>query len=375
VTGASVSPPGGPGVPPLRITDVPLEDLLPYLSGRQSSGTLTVTTRHYRKKVFLADGRLAGVASDNPRDLLGHVLVGWNLISEEQLSEAMQIHERLGAPLGRILETAGAIDDESLQRALQAQAEEALLELFLMPEEDKRWLENVLPSDRPLSLRLPLVDLVLEGRRRRERFSALKELLGGLDVVPRRTLAEPPADLSGRDLHILTEVDGEKDLEAIALGCHVVTFLVAEFVGRGVRDGYLEIVRAERGAVPVTSASLIAKGNEALREHDLARVWQILDDLRPLAADEATWLEVGRLQQRLAEASAQRRVAGTAIPVLCADVPVASGLLPSEAFVLSRVNDRWSLRDIQRITPVDELEFGTIVDSLLRRGLIVLREP
>lgn len=359
----------------MRVADLRLDELLGHLAGRHATGTLTVTTRRFRKKIFLFDGDLAGVASDNPRDLLGHVLVGWNLITEEQLAEGMRIHERLGTPLGRVLERTGAVDPESLERALRVQAEEALLELFLAPVEDQRWLENVLPTGRPLALHLPLAGLLEEALRRRVRLTQIRELLGELDVVPARTEAPVPPGLSGRDLHVLAEIDGERDLEAIALACHVVTFLAAELVERGVRQGYLTVARRDRAVEPPVIAPLVAEADAALAANDIARVWQVLEELRPLADEAAARLEVGRIERRLAEALAQRRIAGTAIPVVRGAALTASGLRPAEAFVLSRVNDRWSLREIQRIAPVGELEFGVITEVLLSRGLIELRHP
>ncbi|MBI4916353.1 MAG: hypothetical protein HY825_10940 [Acidobacteria bacterium] len=70
------------------------------------------------------------------------------------------------------------------------------------------------------------------------------------------------------------------------------------------------------------------------------------------------------------------RTSGHLVPRLSrTGLDTALVLRPGEAFVLSRVNDRWSLDEIARITPVSNLEFGVIVDTLQRSGLVELRAP
>ncbi len=357
--------------------DLPLEDLLPHLAERRATGTLNVETRRSRKKVYLLDGLLAGLSSSNPPELIGHFLVGWGLISEEQLSEATQLQEKLGSPLGRILVRLGALDDDSLDRALQAQAEEALLELFLVPIVEQRFLENVVPADHPLSLRLPVPELVLEGLRRRQRAAELLRVLGGFDAVPRRTEATHPDDLSGRELHILAEIDGSRDLEAVGLASHIDTFHVAELAARGVSDGFLAVSRARSSDALLAPDELLNRAEEALAESDLRACWSMIERLRTVDTDNATRRRITVLERGVAEALAQRRIAGNLVPRILGLEPrkASESLSPAEAFVLSRINDRWSLREIQRITPVGELSFGVIVDTLVRSRLIELRHP
>jgi Domain of unknown function (DUF4388) len=359
------------------LADLPLEELLQYLAEKRASGTLAVVAAQATKRAFLLDGELAGVASNNPRELLGHFLVGWGLISEEQLREAMHIQESLGTPLGRIIERMGAVDPASLAEALQAQAEETLLDLFLAPVVEKRFLENVLPADRPLVLRLPVPPLVLEGLRRRRQMAELSAALGDLDVVLRRTDAAPPDGLSARDHHILAEIDGERDLEAVALICHLVPFHVAEFVARGVREGFVAVESARREDAAPASGTPLARAEAALERRELRECWDELQAARAAANDAGARAAAEALENRLGETLAARRIAGHLIPWLVGPAPDISrhALRPDEAFVLSRVNHRWNLREVQRVTPVPELLFGVIVDTLLNLKAIELRHP
>lgn len=357
--------------------ELPLDDLLSHLATRRATGTLSVSTPRFGKKLYLLDGQLGGVSSNDPRELLGHFLVGWGLIDAEQLGEAMRIQERLSTPLGRIVERMGLVDAESLERALVAQAEEVLLDLFLTPILEQRFLENVVPAGRPLVLKLSLPALVLEGQRRRQRADELQRVLGGLDAVPRRVRPTTPAGLSGRELHILAEIDAQRDLNAIALACHVVPFHVAEFVARGVVEGMLALSRPATAAAATTVDDHAETAHRALAAGDLRRCWEALEQLRRHGDSEGARVHAERIERHLADAIAQTRITGQLVP-LPAPAPSAgamAALKPAEAFVLSRINRSWTLREIQRMTPLEELHFGVIVYTLLREGVIELQRP
>ncbi|MEW6337918.1 MAG: DUF4388 domain-containing protein [Acidobacteriota bacterium] len=356
----------------LTLTDLPLENLLRHLAGRRATGTLTAVTARFRKKLFLIDGTLAGVASDNPREMLGHFLVGWGYITETQLSEAMQLHERIGSPLGRVLESIGAIDSVRLESALRAQAEEALYGLFLAHIESQRILENVLPSLRPLTLRLELVPLVDEGLRRRARLREILDEVGDWRAVPGPGPGPVPTDLSQREARIVAEIDGARDIDSLALACHLVPFVVAELVARGVREGFVTVRGNHTPQAPTGDLAPVAVA--ALDAGDLRRAWDAIGLLKASAWAADHGADIARLERRMAESLASRRISPELIPFL-RSVKLPGLLLPGEAFVLSRVNDRWSLKEIGRVAPFPEFEFAVIVDSLLRQGLIELRPP
>ena len=361
---------------PLTLADLPLEELLPSLADRAATGTLSVTTARHRKKLYLVDGRLAGVGSDNPRDLLGHFLVGWGLIGVEQLSDAMRVHDELGTPVGHVLERMGAVAPDELKQALRAQAEEALLDLFLQPIRDIRFLEHTLPADRPLSLRLALPELVVEGLRRRQRHDEIRRTLGGFDVIPSTVGAPPLSSLSSRDRLILAKLDGTRDADAVALLCHVAPFQVVELIERGVREGFIAVARTSADVVAPGPWALAQQADAALAAGDLRAAWEALEALRNTEGGADTASEIGRIERLIDERLVGIRTSGHLVPRLSrTGLDAAPVLRPGEAFVLSRVNDRWSLDEIARITPVSNMEFGVIVDALLRSGLVDLRDP
>jgi len=364
---------------PASVNDLPLDQLLTHLGERRATGTLTVGVPHARKKLYLLDGLLAGVNSTNPRELLGHFLVGWGLVSEEQVAEGMRLQEQLGTPLGRILERMGAIDSESLGQALVAQCEEAVLDLFIAPRmENLRFAENIVPLDRPLELRRPLVPLVLEGLRRRDTERGLRDLLGGQPVILERRQDDAPDSLSPRDQLILAAVDGQRTLEEVAFLCHLPPFFVAELAARGVREKFLRVRPADEPVVETSVETVVQQAHTALAEGDLLAAWRAVQLLRgPLSGyhpPPETTAIVSAITERV-----KHLQAGAAMIPHIADPSAAPTLLPGGstemAFVCSRINGAFSLRQIQRITPLEELHFWLLVEILMRTGTIDLQPP
>jgi hypothetical protein len=362
---------------PLTLAGLELGRLLDVLGRAGAVGTVHVTAADRVKRLYLIDGRLAGVASSDERERLGQLLLLRGLVTEQRLEEALALQQRLRAPLGQILLRAGAIEESMLDWALQAQAEEAVLDLFRREVTAQRFLANVLPTDRPLTLRLELPRLVAEGSRRRERFAELAELLGGFDVTPRHTGKPPPDGLSGPELHVLGEIDGARDLETLARAARVWPYQAAEVVARGVEAGYLAIAHTTVEPAVPTASRLVDAALAALKLNDIRRAWDAFVQLRGMEPTAETRGQLERVERSLKQTLAQRDLADTQVPRLTGDALSAGtgDLRPVEAFLLSRINDRWSLKELRRTVGVDELEFRVAVEQLLRHRLIELREP
>lgn len=357
---------------PATLADLPLDQLLAHLGERKATGTLSVDVPHARKKLFLLDGLLAGVTSSNPRELLGHFLVGWGLVREEQVAEAMRLQEQLGTPLGRILERMGAIDSDSLAQALIAQCEEAVLDLFLAPPaENQHFAENIVPIDRPLVLRRPLPPLVLEGLRRGDRHREIRAVITSDEVILERLEAPLPDTLSMRDRLILAAIDGQNSLEALALACHLVPFHVRELAYRGLREGFVAVRAAGTPPPEASVAAAVQRGHSALARGDLLEAWRAARTLRSAARSEAGALVRG-IEEKLGSLRRMRQYVPR-VPDPPPSLPVGAGA--EGAFVVSRVNGRWTLKEIQRITPLEELHYWVIVDALAKAGILEIEPP
>jgi hypothetical protein len=360
-----------------RAALVPIEEVLLALADTHWTGTVLSRCPRFRRRLFLKGGELVGVASENPLEWLGHFLVGRGLLSPEQLHEALAGQERDAVPLGVVVQRSGIVGQQALEEALAAQASEVVCALFQEPQADVEVSQDHLPAHHPLGLRLPLPPLVLEGIRRRIRLREIEVCLGGLDVVPRRLSPFEPAALSATERRLLAAVDGQRDLEDIGLACHLAVFRVAEFVVRGVEAGFLAVRPRLVGGDHLSDHERLSMADSALAAGQLKEAW---DTLRPLTArptDRETFERVEGLRDRIAQALAEQGVTAERIPhpLPMPTGPADTPLAPEMAYVLSRVNGTWNLRQIQQIVPLEELHFGVIVATLAKLGLIELLEP
>lgn len=110
-----------------------IDDLFFLIGLKRWTGQLVVTNSDaQRMDVFFKNGSLFHLQNPNSQDVkrLGTMLTHSDLITEEQLQDALSRNERTGQPLGYILVNAGYLTREKLQGPLRLQVEENLQQLF-----------------------------------------------------------------------------------------------------------------------------------------------------------------------------------------------------------------------------------------------------
>ena len=107
-----------------------LPDVTIWLANRARTGRLVVTRGAVNKTAFIVDGAVLQSASDDPRERLGQHLVNFGYVTERQLEAAFQAQRETGVPLGRVLVSAGVLDDDKLHKVLNYKTRECLLDAF-----------------------------------------------------------------------------------------------------------------------------------------------------------------------------------------------------------------------------------------------------
>ncbi len=355
---------------------LPLEEALLARADAAWRGTVEVSAPRVRRRLFVDGGLLVGVASDNPVEWLGHFLVGSALIGEEQLRAALVDQEAEAAPLGVVLQRLGAVDQARLEEALAAQAREVVCAAFEARPVEVHLHDDLLPADHPLGLRLAVPPLVLDGIRRRIRCREIESCLGGFDVVPARTSALEPPALAPWERQVLAAVDGERGIEAIALACHLAPFRVAEFVLRGVEAGFLSVRPAAETLAEMADEEALARAEAQIEAGALKEAWDVLRPLTARPTSRETFARVEELVERIRRTVTLKGLFQPLVPRVAAgaDAVARHSLEPTMAYVLSRINGAWTLRQIEKTVPLEPLHFAVIIDALLQRGLLTLEE-
>ncbi|MEP0772787.1 MAG: DUF4388 domain-containing protein [Acidobacteriota bacterium] len=366
-----------------NLRTMPFADLMQWLAMSHKTGTLVVRGRQFTKRIFFSQGAVCAVASDNPRERLGYFLVGWNYLDEGQLRVLLEEQGQQQRALGELAVQHGLVPPEELQRLLRVRAEEVIFDLMLWEEGDFRFLDDNLPTRLFRELTLSVDHFLLEGARRLDEARRMAAIIPSSQHIPRLARTIKRSALQPAQLALLDKIDGVRSIEQIALECRLPEIEILRFVFKGVQQGAFAILPPSGEPLPIPG--VVEDGwSETLREAetslslgDLVQAYELLSRVRrnypkvPEALEKALELEV-RIRSLIENTAASRDV----ILELAVDLNQATHLRfsPEEAFVLSRVNGRYTLPQVLALFPGEKLLGRLIVYSLLQQGILKFRE-
>jgi Domain of unknown function (DUF4388) len=358
-----------------------LVDVLTWISERRKTGTLHVQRRSTRKRVIFREGAVYSSWSNDPREALGQFLIKDGLISEEDLFKALLRQEQQRKLLGAILVAEGTLTPQQLKRALRANAEDSVYDLFLWPDGRFEFQDEGFPRDLLINLELDTQQVIGEGNRRMTEWLRISERFPSSAVTfeARQPLSQIDAlEPSARQMARLAA--SGKSLAEISLETRRSEYETGVALHRLCDDGLLEVLQAsdEATATDVVGAieELVRLGEQRFSERRYEAAVEAfeqvltLDGLNQQAKKGLIAVAEAYKRERLI-----RRVPLEQIPV----VRVGSMALANEkfdaheGFVLSRINGQWNVRSILKLCPMPEEEALVIFVRLLERKVIELR--
>jgi tetratricopeptide (TPR) repeat protein len=363
----------------LRTMDLP--EVLQWIAGGKKTGTLQIDRGPVQKRIAFVDGIIDTSWSNDPRESLGQFLVRDALVTEEQLFKALLRQEKEGRLIGVILVGDGAVAEADLRRALQLKVGETIYDLFLWPEGQFEFKHGELPKPPGISVDLPVMGVIMEGMRRVDEWSRIREVFPTAGTSF-KTPNGMPAEVTDReDRKLLELAQTGRTLAAIALETRRSEFDTASRAFELHQRGLLAVARIQ-DTLPVGDASSLIR---ELLSMGAARYEQKRYD-KALEAYEQV-LAVDRLNQdakkgliSVVEArTRERAVRGVhldQVPVLLLDFKqlTMQDLDAQEGFVVSRVNGQWDVQSILKLCPMREEDALMIFARLLERGVIELRK-
>jgi hypothetical protein len=369
-----------------------LAELLQWLEQGSKTGTLLVDDHRVQKRIFFQGGRIISSASTDPKEYLGHFLVSHGFIDEHQLAEAVKRQERDRSMLGKILVDMEALTHEQLDYMLRMKAEEAIYSLFGWKEADFRFLDNELPPYEMVPISLDVTGLVLEAMRRQDEWQRIQVAIPSMQCVAVRVvddLAEDPK-LDEGHRHILQALDDHRTIEEISLETHASEYYVCEAIYPQITKKRVKIVKPRGGAAAAAKASsesaidldhvsgsvLLERGMKHLRAGEHEAALRYLQAARSLDPDNPMVRKTADDGERTIRDQLKREgIVPEAIPVLV--VPVHElgrvRVSPKAGFLLSRIDGRYDIAAILKISPMQPLEALLVVRELLGAGVVQLR--
>ena len=356
-----------------------LPDVLQWIASGRKTGTLHVERRSVQKRIIVREGNILSSWSNDPRESLGQFLIRLRLVTEGQLFRALLTEEETGRLLGSILVGDGVLSEEDLKRALKAKAEETVYDLFLWPAGQFEFREGEFPDNILITFESLVTPVILEGIRRVDEWQRIRAVFPGMETTFKVTGPGPPAaePVEGQ---VLALAAAGKSLAEMSLELRRSDFETASLAFDLHTRGLLAVGEARASEAP---ASDPVGAIQTL----LGLAYQRLQEKRYDAALKAyeEVLAVDRLNQHakkglLATMEARqgekqvRAIPRDKVPSLAVDFATLTqqNLDPHEGFVLSRVNGQWDVQSILKLCPMGEEEALHIFARLLERKLVRL---
>ncbi len=352
-----------------------LEDIFQWLAVGKKTGVLELKGPLHTKRVAFHEGRITSIWSSDPREYLGQYLLAFNRITEEQLREALATQEDEQQLLGRILINRQLVTEAEIRRIVQLKVEESIFDTFLWSVGSFEFHDGAGSHQKSMLLSLDVTGIVLEGARRLDDWKRIRKVIKGGDAVL-TAISEAIAErlpLAPEDADILARLDGMKRVDQLVLDMRMPEYKINKLL----------FDLHEKGLVRITSAggnlgenpSLQLQRARALVEKQ--KLQEAQEELRRILTEQPRHLDANKMMAVVQDMLEEKKLDQELIPELAVslDELMTTNLGPNEAFLASRVNGLWSIKDILSIAPFEPAECLGIFSKLLKRGILRATKP
>jgi tetratricopeptide (TPR) repeat protein len=279
-----------------------LADVFQNLAMNQQTGSLRVSAPDGRERHLCFDGGQVKSLSRGVQKplLLGEILIGRGVTTEQQLSTALDRQKQTGAPLGACVVELGVLAQAQVDELVAHQIEEEVYELFAWEKATYEFKEGApepgLFTDRTGSLSLPISQLIMEAARRVDEWERLRQQVPSLREVyvvegsAHQAIETGQLELEPVERRLLSLLNGQRDVEDLVEDSFLFRFEVIQALAGFLQSSLI------RPAGPAELAEAAEKLKEA---GQLARRAKILERLLTLGGDRP------EVRRELAEALIQ----------------------------------------------------------------------
>jgi thymidylate kinase len=202
-----------------NIKDIGFPKLLVYLNRNRKTGTLTVKTPSFTKKIYLHKGDAVFASSNDEDDRLGETLMKMGKITLEQFDRSVELLQKTGKRQGDILVELGYLTPQDIIWGVKYQVKDIIYSLFQLRDAEYEFIEKGIPSNGLIILKMSMGNLIYEGVKRINNLNRIRNELPDIDAV--LTLSSDPVSLfqdvvfSSLDKKMLFMVDGKKTLKEL----------------------------------------------------------------------------------------------------------------------------------------------------------------
>lgn len=355
---------------------MPVEDVLDWIDRRFACGTLTVERGAATRSFHFDSGYVTRTDSNHPAEQLGHQLRVRGLVTADQLAEAFRVQADTGVRLGKILLMVGAVDAATLDRTLHALIREAVADTLAWPDGVFAFEPDVgsrAASEYAVSVNLR--DAIEAGRERAPRWRAIETALGDdegarLWLVRRDAVGDAAADL-------VAAVDEGKTIGDIVRARPHFRFDTLDALARLVESGAAAIDR-RRPSRPAALASAAdvaraARGRAAGGDR-VGALELVMAALAESPDDEDLNALRAEIERSVFAELSRSLLSSFRVPKLLKTKEELSAIdmTQAEKDMADRIDGRWDLLSLMRISPLRDVDALLAIKRLADRGIISL---
>ncbi len=357
-----------------KINLMAIADVLQWIHHGHKTGALHLTGERFKKQIFFKDGQIVATSSTNPREYLGQFLISYGKITEEGLKSLLETQEKNDLMLGTILVDEGILTLSEIRMFLEIKAQESLFDIFLWESGEFEFKEGQELEKKFIDINLDVTSIILEGVRRVDEWARIRTVIPNGNYIPVanaiRVINALP--LSSNLTKLLRALDGKKSINDITMEFRTSRFIVFKNLFECHENGLIRL-----------------KKPKEIKQHNLAE--EVAPKIRALA--ESGYIEpylmaesflikypdsepIRQELENLIKKAEKIIKGGTAIPRLSCSLNdlATQNLSPEEGFLVSRINDKWDINSIIKISPIPEERAKMIFAELVNKGIIVFDE-
>ncbi|OQY29358.1 MAG: hypothetical protein B6244_03845 [Candidatus Cloacimonetes bacterium 4572_55] len=230
----------------LRTVSFP--DLLQWLGKGNKTGCLTVSNGIHTKHIYFRNGEIIYATSIRDEDRFGGFLVRTEVITEEQLAEALERHEKSGRMIGETLVDMRLLKEEELSRQLKRLNKQIIFDVFTWEDGDFEFFDGHKPPIEVEFQVLNVSQIVEEGEKKVEEWADIRKLIPSMNAVLQIHEDESMRNvvLSSIEFQLLALCDGVKTVVDICDETTLSDFETCRLLAGMISTDFLEIRAVEK---------------------------------------------------------------------------------------------------------------------------------
>jgi len=360
-----------------------LPELLQWIQYSRKTGTAIFERRGVVKKVYIDQGSIISSSSSDPREYLGQILVCFGALTEEELNRAFQAQKKMKKLLGKILIEEFGISTKQVLESLRIKIEETVYNLFLWDDGKFIFSDGLLglsDHDR-LATSIPIEQILFEGARRVDELKEFRKSFPDDDVIFIKNSEKPDLGALGNDSiakKIYSSIDGRKSIQRILLETHAPEYRGYESFAKLYWGKFVQPVPAT-GRTPkpkVQASSDLMKAAELYKQKAYMDADQMIENFIQENPENEEAQTLARAIRESLMKSLYASCPATSIPVLTMDFSDLNEQIFSsqEGYLASRINGEWDVKSLIMISPLGELQSLKILKRLHDEGMIRFKE-